>query len=798
MNTFCRDALICGGQSKTPQLSFGEAKYQAASMSLALHSDIDASPPFRAFYKGLNGTDGSHEKSPGLAFGTRVRTSSGSALIQDLKINDSVLNSQGNPVKIKWIGRRRFMPSQMNSQTIRPIMIKSGALNNNVPNNNLYVSPDQLIFFDHFLISAYQLINGKTILQTNNEAYPIYYHIVTLAHELIIANNVLVDTSISPDTIGMFENNIEYYRLYPSATMGNIFYVSPRLEVGSQIKHIRHKINLRSGVFQNEIEDNLFIGFLDYADRREIYGWAYSPQDPFMPLQVELLNGNNILASSIANIYRPDVERCGFCNGRYGFKFILPGPLPSTIRHELSVRVIDHTESLPGSPVILDPGIAEDLLRAGGLEYLLQQAVKGARSVGEAEQLGTDLIEIAQKLKTTVARYQPSQRLVLKRVALDRPTILFLDIHWPTVGLDAGSNAVMSHIRAFMSLGYAVEFCASSGSPLTTAESEGLTNLESLGVICHQGQGLLPEAIISDRAKFGIQLVYMHRLATVSNYLGLVRSHLPNAKIIYCVADLHHIRLARQSAVQNSPELMLRAKSVKAAEFYFMQISDCVITHSTAEFDYLRQKLPHINVHVVTWGTTVSPYYETSELKKNIGFIGSASHSPNFDALLNLAHNILPEVWKVEPGVKCVVVGSDWSEVMFNNFDSRIKLSGHQENLSKFFQTISLTVAPIRFGAGIKGKVIESLANAIPCVMSPIAAEGLLLNSNLMGLVGDTKDQASAITGLLSNRRLYHTMAVSGQKLVKKQFSQKSVDAAMARAIEYYEQIENDGPFSNV
>jgi glycosyltransferase involved in cell wall biosynthesis len=327
-----------------------------------------------------------------------------------------------------------------------------------------------------------------------------------------------------------------------------------------------------------------------------------------------------------------------------------------------------------------------------------------------------------------------------------------------------------------------VAFCATSGAPASPAAHAGLSALQAAGVECHGHDGKTAEAAICFTAERGLALIYLHRLATATAYGGLVRHYAPGAKVIYAVADLHHLRLARQAEVTGRPDLVQRAGSVKAAEFWAMQMADCVLTHSVFEAAYLREAVPRMNVHVVPWAIAAAPK-PAGRHRSNIAFIGGAGHAPNLDAVAHLARDIMPLVWRGDPTIKCYVAGPGWPENLFKKLDLRIVNLGYQPDLTALLNEVKLTVAPLRFGAGIKGKVLESMAAGTACVMSRIAAEGLPLDEPLRAMTGDGAVFAENVLRLYGNKKLNRLVVQAGMDMIETGFSQAAVVAAMAAAV---------------
>jgi hypothetical protein len=127
--------------------------------------------------------------------------------------------------------------------------------------------------------------------------------------------------------------------------------------------------------------------------------------------------------------------------------------------------------------------------------------------------------------------------------------------------------------------------------------------------------------------------------------------------------------------------------------------------------------------------------------RAGLAFIGSVGHDPNLDAVVWLIEEIMPRVWRRDPSIICRIVGAGWPDMFRGHLDRRVQLVGAVPELATLFDQVRLTVAPLRFGAGIKGKVLDSLAAGVPCAMTEIAAEGLALTPPLRSLVGQTPDQ---------------------------------------------------------
>jgi glycosyltransferase involved in cell wall biosynthesis len=302
-------------------------------------------------------------------------------------------------------------------------------------------------------------------------------------------------------------------------------------------------------------------------------------------------------------------------------------------------------------------------------------------------------------------------------------------------------------------------------------------------VECHGQEGATAEETIRALAVRDTQAVYLHRLGTAAAYGGLARQYAPTARIIFSIADLHHLRLARQAEVTGRPDLAAQARAVKATEIWAMQLANCVITHSRFEADYLRREIPRVNVDIVPWAVPVSAPPHSRRNRAHIAFIGGAGHAPNLDAVTHLARDIMPLVWRRAPEMKCLVIGDGWPVNLFETFDPRMVSLGHQPDLGPLLASVRLTVAPLRFGAGVKGKVLVSMAAGTPCVMSTVAAEGLPLDAHLRALTGDGDALVDNILALYRDKKLNRVAVQSGLDMIQTSFTRDEVDDALARVL---------------
>jgi hypothetical protein len=179
--------------------------------------------------------------------GTLIRAGNGEVPVETLAIGDKVLTKSGALRPIKWVGHRsyggRFI---IGNKDILPICIKAGALDDNVPRRDLWISPHHAMFVDGVLIEARDLVNGASIVQSDRIDTVAYFHIELDSHDVIVAEGALSETFMDDDSRGMFQNAHEFHALYPDASALPTQYCAPRVEDGYELEAVRRRLALRA------------------------------------------------------------------------------------------------------------------------------------------------------------------------------------------------------------------------------------------------------------------------------------------------------------------------------------------------------------------------------------------------------------------------------------------------------------------------------------------------------------------------------------------------------------------------
>ncbi len=359
---------------------------------------------------------------------------------------------------------------------------------------------------------------------------------------------------------------------------------------------------------------------------------------------------------------------------------------------------------------------------------------------------------------------------------------LVVDDRVPKLGRDAGSNAILSHIKSLQRLRYEVTFVPADEFSATGTD---VASLERLGIRCCRSPfyGSVEELLRHRLDEFDV--VYLHRVSNAAKYGEIAKHYCPKARLIYSVADLYHLRLERQAEEEDFPEVRALATRMRLLEFVAAATADAVITHSAHEAKILRAQLPAANIHVVRWATIPRPTRIPFARRHDVAFIAGYSHTPNLDAARWLISEIMPCVRERNPTVRCLLVGSDMPDDIRRLCDDRYVVArGHVEDLADVFDRVRLTVAPLAYGAGVKGKVIDSMAAGVPCVCTSIAAEGLDLPSALTSwIANDARALANFIIELHNNETANRDCTRAGIDYVSAECSEERIDYLMQQVI---------------
>jgi len=349
-----------------------------------------------------------------------------------------------------------------------------------------------------------------------------------------------------------------------------------------------------------------------------------------------------------------------------------------------------------------------------------------------------------------------------------RGRVLIVDAYTPTPDQDSGSLRMTNLMRLLREAGYAVNFL-----PDNRAHAGCHTqDLQALGVEA------LYHPFVSDpiawlRAR-GAELdaIILSRHYVATNYVGLARLYAPQARLIFDTVDLHYLREQRAAEVDRSADMAQQAARTRAQELKLMRECDVTLVVSAVEKDFLARELPQARVQVLSNVHEVYGRRREFGERRDLVFIGGFQHPPNIDAVLWFVRDVFPRVRAQAPAMQFHVIGSKAPKQILELAHDGVTIHGYVEDITPFMDGCRLSVAPLRYGAGVKGKVNMAMSYGLPVVATTPAVEGMHVRTGEDVLVADTADEfAAAILRACGDATLWTKLSDNGLANVRRYFS---------------------------
>ncbi|NEU14580.1 glycosyltransferase [Methylobacterium sp. BTF04] len=304
-----------------------------------------------------------------------------------------------------------------------------------------------------------------------------------------------------------------------------------------------------------------------------------------------------------------------------------------------------------------------------------------------------------------------------------RPILVMMDAFYPRPDEDSGSLDQVNFIRIFQNLGYDVHFIAL----LNFGDAPEVGNrVAQLGAYCITSSEFISIEEYLFLHQDQISVLFLSRVHFGGAWIERARTFCSKARILFNTVDLHHIREEREAALHGDADGVARARETKRLEYACINMADASIVVSDYEQKLLADELPSARVAVVPlMREIVRSRFRGWDGRRNLAFIGGFQHQPNIDAVNYFLDDIWPIVRAQRPDLKFYVIGSHLPETLSTRSDTHVEWIGYVPEIEPWLDQLRLTVAPLRYGAGAKGKVVSSLLNGVPCVVTLVAAEGM-------------------------------------------------------------------------
>ena len=356
--------------------------------------------------------------------------------------------------------------------------------------------------------------------------------------------------------------------------------------------------------------------------------------------------------------------------------------------------------------------------------------------------------------------------------------LVVIGLHWPEPESTAAGLRMLQLLELFQSLDYEITFL--SAAPKTTHSYD----LNRMGI---QSQSITLndddfDTLITDLKP---QVVLYDRFIAEEQFGWRVHACVPEALTILDTEDLHCLRKARQQFDVADPTFITQLKASDTAKRELASIYRCDVSLIISEFEMqllqsefqvpeaLLCYLPFLVDSVATGveGTTDIPAFT---LRQHFMTVGNFKHEPNYDAVLYLKETLWPAIRNKLPKAELHIYGAYTPEKVkqLHNPKQGFIIKGYATDINVTMQQYRLCLAALRFGAGLKGKLLKAMQNGLPCVMTTLGAEGMFGNLTPNGCVAESdNDFISGAVDLYENQAAWTAAQHSGFELLNSRFN---------------------------
>jgi len=363
------------------------------------------------------------------------------------------------------------------------------------------------------------------------------------------------------------------------------------------------------------------------------------------------------------------------------------------------------------------------------------------------------------------------------------PVALLIDDYWPRPDCDAGSIEVINLAEALLSFGFEVRFAADREHGALRPGS-GRDALAARRVHCLGNAEAASVEAYLERDGPGIALIILNRVWCGGRFMDQARLHCPEARIIFNTIDLHYVRIRREAVLRGDQAGLLAAQGTQKREQALASEADATFVVSTVDRDLLAAVAPLANIEVLPLAREICAPRTPFGGRWGIGFIGGFAHAPNVDAISFFFRDLWQLVLRRIPNCQFSIVGEGLPSGMLDGQPGDVRYLGHLPDVTPWFESLRLTVAPIRFGSGMKGKVVSSLVAGVPCVITSMAAEGMGLSNGDGILIADEPGQlAELIARVHGEAAVWSTLSTAALVQAESRFSPSAWRRSLAEAL---------------
>lgn len=362
------------------------------------------------------------------------------------------------------------------------------------------------------------------------------------------------------------------------------------------------------------------------------------------------------------------------------------------------------------------------------------------------------------------------------------PYVLVIDERLPTPDRDAGSARMVAILKALTRWSKPVFI------PISKQEwPEEEKRLWKMGV--ETARIVDYKRLVKER---DFHAAILSRPQTAKALLPSIRRADPRIKIVFDMVDAHFVRLEREYEVTRDESLRKKAASQRKVEAKLARASDLVWCASPEDMRALESVAPGARMEVVPTIHCARANGKSFDERNGLLFVGNMRHRPNSDGVLFFLNEVFPLIREKLPEARVTVIGDHSSPEIASLASERVRVMGYVPDVEPHFNEARVFVAPLRFGAGVKGKIGEAMAHGLPVVTTAIGAEGMGIERETHALIeDDARAFADAVARLYRDENLWRKLSGNGRALVEKRFSPEAVEETIRRSLKEIGEFKN-------
>ena len=361
-----------------------------------------------------------------------------------------------------------------------------------------------------------------------------------------------------------------------------------------------------------------------------------------------------------------------------------------------------------------------------------------------------------------------SENVFNGRIRRSGKKILVIDHYVPTWDRDSGSYRMYNFLKLLVELNHKVTFI---GDNLFKSEPYA-KDLQQNGIeIMYYPTVQSIDEYLKDYGNF-FDIVILSRSHIAIKHYGSVKKYCTRAKIIFDTVDLQYLRERRRAEIENDAKVLKEAENLKVTELFLVTHCDITFVVSSIEKELLLKETPQCRIEILSNIHEVTPCITPFCDRKDLMFVGGFNHQPNVDAMKWFTKEIFPQIIKSIPDIKLYIIGSDLTKEIEHLASPNIIVVGYVKELTPYFNNCRIFVSPLRYGAGVKGKINQSMSYGLPVVTTQIGAEGMYLLDRENALIADDENTfASKCIELYENVDLWNELSRNSLINVQRYFS---------------------------